>query len=395
MIYSDFNGTKLSKLGFGTMRFPLIEGTQNIDEAAASKMIDYAMENGINYFDTAYPYHLGRSEIFIGKALKKFPRDSYYLATKYPGHQIAKSYDPERTFEEQLEKCGVDYFDFYLYHNVCENSIDTYLDPKWGIVDYFIEQKKCGRIKHLGFSTHGMVHTMERFLDYVGNEIEFCQIQLNYLDWTLQNAKAKCELLSARGLPIWVMEPIRGGKLATLSKEAEAQLKALRPDESIPAWSFRWLQEIKNITVILSGMSNMDQLKDNIETFTERKPLTCVEKELLNEIADGLTNSIPCTSCRYCTEVCPQDLDIPLFMSAYNNICYQPSPTAGMVLEALPSDKQPSVCLGCGACKDMCPQNIDIPEILSDLSRRFDKMPKWADLCREREKAALRMRETR
>ena len=197
MIYSDFQGKKLSMLGFGTMRLPT-EPDGKINERQLAEMTAYALDHGVNYFDTAWPYHGGQAEVAIGKALSAYPRESYYLATKYPGHQISASYDPAAVFEKQLEKCGVDYFDFYLLHNVYENSMKTYLDPRWNIIGYFKEQKRLGRIKHLGFSCHGRVELLKEFLDTVGDAMEFCQIQLNWLDWTLQDAKAKVELLNAR-----------------------------------------------------------------------------------------------------------------------------------------------------------------------------------------------------
>lgn len=244
MIYTDFHGEKLSLLGFGTMRLPLVPGgtPADIDEKTTADMVRYAMEHGVNYFDTAYPYHGGMSERVMGRVLKDYDRGSFYLATKYPGHQLSSHYDPAAIFEEQLEKCGVDYFDFYLLHNVYEKSIETYTDPRWGIIDYFLEQKKKGRIRHLGFSTHGGLELMERFLSQYGKDMEFCQIQLNYLDWTMQDAKAKCELLRRYNIPIWVMEPIRGGRLASLTPEDEARLRALHPEESVAAWAFRFLQ---------------------------------------------------------------------------------------------------------------------------------------------------------
>ncbi|MDD5832843.1 MAG: aldo/keto reductase, partial [Clostridiales bacterium] len=185
MLYNDFLGEKISRLGFGTMRLPL-DSEGKIDEVKFGQMVDYAMANGVNYFDTAMPYHSGHSELAVGRALAKYPRDSFFLATKFPGHQVADSYDPAGVFEEQLRKCGVEYFDFYLLHNVTENSYGTYTDPKWGILDYFVEQKRLGRIRHLGFSTHGKLDMMKDFLDYAGEHMEFCQIQINYLDWTLQ-----------------------------------------------------------------------------------------------------------------------------------------------------------------------------------------------------------------
>lgn len=256
MIYTDFHGEKLSLLGFGTMRLPLVPGgtPADIDEKTTADMVRYAMEHGVNYFDTAYPYHGGMSERVMGRVLKDYDRGSFYLATKYPGHQLSSHYDPAAIFEEQLEKCGVDYFDFYLLHNVYEKSIETYTDPRWDIIDYFLEQKKKGRIRHLGFSTHGGLELMERFLSQHGKDMEFCQIQLNYLDWTMQDAKAKCELLRRYNIPIWVMEPIRGGRLASLTPEDEARLRALHPEESVAAWAFRFLQGVEGVQMILSKL---------------------------------------------------------------------------------------------------------------------------------------------
>ncbi len=391
MIYNDFQNKQLSALGFGTMRLPTLpDGRINEQELAA--MIDLAMQSGVNYFDTAYPYHGGISEITVARALSKYPRDAYYLATKYPGHQISDTYEPATIFEEQLQKCGVDYFDFYLLHNVYENSMDVYLDERWGILDYFKEQKRLGRIKHLGFSTHAGNDTLRRFLDIAGKDMEFCQIQLNWMDWTLQDAKGKVELLNSYHMPIWVMEPVRGGKLCHLSNTDEATLRSLRPDESIPAWGFRFLQDIPDVTVTLSGMSSLEQMQENIATYAQAKPLTPTEREALLRIADGMMSLIPCTACRYCTEGCPMRLDIPNLIATYNEICVDPKTNPVMWLEALPADKQPSACIGCGACTHICPQKLDIPAILADFSTRLEAIPKWSDICRERAEAAKRLK---
>ena len=383
MIYRDFQDKKLSLLGFGTMRLPLC-ADGSIDEAQVREMTRLAMEQGVNYFDTAWPYHSGESEKVIGRVLKDYPRDSFYLATKYPGHQIVERYDPAAIFEKQLVKCGVDYFDFYLLHNVNENSIKAYMDPQWGIVEYFREQKRLGRIRHLGFSTHGSVEMIKEFLDYCGEDMEFCQIQLNYLDWTLQNAKGKYDLLAEHNIPVWVMEPVRGGKLATLSEEDTSALKALRPDESIPAWCFRFLQDLPNVGMILSGMSNLSQMEDNLKTFSAAAPLSDEEADLLQKIAEKLKNAIPCTACRYCCDGCPMGLDIPLLLSIYNDLRYEASAIASMRVEALPAEKQPSACVGCGQCSAICPQNIDIPAALSDLTARLSSLPSWESICRAR-----------
>ncbi|MGN1346835.1 MAG: aldo/keto reductase [Eubacteriales bacterium] len=394
MIYTDFQGKRLSMLGFGTMRLPTQED-KSIDEAQTAEMVRYAIEHGVNYFDTAYPYHGGMSEVVIGRVLKEYPRESWYLADKYPGHQISSSYDPAAIFEEQLTKCGVDYFDFYLLHNVYENSIGTYLNPKWGIIDYFHEQKRLGRIRHLGFSAHGSVENLRTFLDACGEDMEFCQIQLNYLDWTLQNAKEKVEVLNERNIPIWVMEPVRGGRLCRLNEKDEAVLKQLRPDESIPAWGFRFLQAIPGVQMVLSGMSDMAQMEDNVKTFFDQKPLGECEKSALLSIAEGMKDSVPCTACRYCTAECPMKLDIPTLLATYNEIRFSPAINVAMRMEGLPAEKQPSACIGCGKCAKMCPQKIDIPEAMKDFAEKLAGIPKWADICRQRDEAAKRVREGR
>lgn len=392
MIYTDLANEKLSLLGFGAMRLPLVSDKPDapVDEALTAEMVDYAISHGVNYFDTAYPYHNGESERIMGRILKKYPREQFYLATKYPGHQISASYHPADIFEEQLAKCDVSYFDFYLLHNVYENSIQTYLDPKWGIIDYFLEQKRLGRIRHLGFSSHGRLENLEEFLDKCGGSMEFCQIQLNYLDWTLQGAKEKYELLTKRGIPVWVMEPVRGGRLADLGDAAAKRLNANHPAESVPSWAFRFLQGLPNVHMVLSGMSNMEQMKDNVKTFDERKPLTEEETEMLFEIAEGIKNSIPCTACRYCCEGCPKGLDIPMLLSTYNEIRFSQNLTVKMRLDALPKEKMPDACIGCGKCAKVCPQKIDIPEHLHALSDTLAKMPSWEEMCRKRDAAQKR-----
>ena len=395
MQYSEACGEKLSRLGFGCMRLPLTE-EKAIDEAELQRMVDYAIAHGVNYFDTAYPYHGGMSEICIGKALARHPRGEWFLADKYPGHQIASSYHPEEIFEEQLKKCGVEYFDFYLLHNVYENSIGVYTDPRWGILDYFKEQKRLGRIRHLGFSSHARPDTLKRFLDDAGDSMEFCQIQLNYLDWSLQDAKTKYELLTERGIPVWVMEPLRGGRLAALPEEAQMKMKVMRPDESIASWAFRWLQRLPNVKMVLSGMSSPEQMADNVATFSGGAAQSAEESALAEEIAEGLKNALPCTRCRYCCEGCPMELDIPMLIHAYNDVKYASgSMTVPMQFDALPEEKKPSACIGCGACAAVCPQKIDIPAAMAELAEILRKMPSWAEMCRQREEAARKLRESK
>lgn len=375
MMYRDFQDVKLSALGMGAMRLPVVDGDDSkIDEAAAFAMVDEAMARGVNYYDTAWGYHNGNSELVMGKALARHPREKFYLATKFPGYDLSNMGKVEEIFEKQLEKCQVEYFDFYLFHNVCEMNIDAYLDPKYGTYDYLLAQKKNGRIRHLGFSAHGDYDVMKRFLEAYGKDMEFCQIQLNYLDWDFQDAKRKVELLNQWNIPVWVMEPLRGGKLASLAPEDEAKLKALRPDEGIPAWAFRYLQSIPSVVVTLSGMSNMEQMKDNIATFETDKPLNETELETLHAIAQGMVKKIvlPCTACHYCTSHCPQGLDIPNLLSLYNEHCFtQGGFIAPMALSAIPADKQPSACIGCRSCEAVCPQDIKISEAMADFTAKL------------------------
>lgn len=373
MVYKDFQTKKLSALGLGAMRLPLTAGGSDaeIDETKTAEMTAYAMEHGINYYDTAYGYHEGQSEIVMGKILGKYPRESYYLASKFPGYDLSNMGKVEEIFEEQLQKCKVDYFDFYLFHNVYEKNIDPYLDEKNGILKYLLKQKENGRIKHLGFSCHGRYETLKRFLDAYGEHMEFCQIQLNYLDWKLQDAKAKVELLNERQIPIWVMEPLRGGKLAKLSEENSQKLKALRPAEEDPAWGFRFLQSIPGVTMVLSGMSNMEQLKENIATYEEEKPLSEKEMEALMEVTDSMLDILPCTACRYCTAHCPKQLDIPMLLSLYNESRYHMGFITKNAVDSLDEAKRPEACIGCRSCEAVCPQQLKISEAMADFAEKL------------------------
>lgn len=375
MIYREFQGEKLSALGMGAMRLPVVNGDDaRIDEVAAAAMVDYAMAHGVNYYDTAWGYHNGNSELVMGRALARYPRESYFLADKFPGYDLSNMDKVESIFEKQLEKCGVEYFDFYLFHNVCEMNIDAYLDPKYGIFDYLTAQKKAGRIRHLGFSAHGSYAVMKRFLEAYGSEMEFCQIQLNYLDWKFQGAKEKVELLQAYNIPVWVMEPLRGGKLASLAPADEEKLQALRPQEGIPAWAFRFLQSVPAVTVTLSGMSNMEQMQANIRTYETEQPLDENEMQALLTIADEMVGKIalPCTACHYCVSHCPQGLDIPNLLALYNEHCFTDGGfIAPMALSAVPEDKRPNSCIGCRSCEAVCPQQIRISEAMADFARKL------------------------
>ena len=375
MVNKKFQDIDLAMLGMGAMRLPTVEGSDTvIDEAKTAEMVDYAMKQGINYYDTAWGYHNGQSELVMGKILNQYPRDSYYIATKFPGYDLSNIDKVEEIFEKQLEKTGMEYFDFYLFHNVCELNIDAYLDEKYRIFEYLMKQKENGRIKHLGFSAHGNYDVMKRFLEAYGEHMEFCQIQLNYIDFEFQNAKAKIELINEYNIPIWVMEPLRGGKLASLPKEYEDKLTELRPDEKVPAWAFRFLQTIPNVTMILSGMSNFEQLKENIDTFKEDKPLNKEEYDTLLGIADNMVkkNTLLCTACRYCTTHCPKGLDIPNLIELYNEHIFTGGGfLAPFALNAISEDKRPSACVGCRSCEAVCPQQIKIADIMTDFVEKL------------------------
>lgn len=360
------------------MRLPVVEGNDGkIDVDKAKEMIAYCMKAGINYYDTAYGYHGGQSELVVGELLKKYDRNSFYLASKFPGYDLSNMPKIKEIFEEQLKKCQVEYFDFYLFHNVCEMNIDAYLNPKYGIYDYLIEQKRNGRIKHLGFSTHGDIECMTRFLNAYGKDMEFCQIEINYFDYKFQNAKGKVELLDQWNIPVWVMEPVRGGQLASLSQEATSKLKTARPDESVVSWAFRFLQSFPSIKMTLSGMSNMNQLKENIETYNENKPLNEKEMDLILGIADDMIRktTVPCTGCHYCVSKCPKELDIPFLLKLYNEAMVAGSGDfiAPMALSSVDADKQPECCVNCHSCEKVCPQQIHIPEHLANFAKKMGR----------------------
>lgn len=385
MIYKPFKELNLSLLGMGAMRLPTQGENGPIDEDKALEIIVYAFEHGVNYFDTAFRYHGGESEDFLGRALQQFPREKWHIATKMPGHMMEykngryrftglmadwPEMTPRQIFQRQLEKCRVDYFDFYLLHNVCETAYGFYTDEDLGVLEYLLEEKRAGRIKHLGFSAHGRAETIDRFLD-LKDCFEFVQIQLNYLDWTLQDAAKKYEVAQKHGLPVIAMEPVRGGRLAQPGEGAEALLKAARPGDSVASWAFRFLQGLPGLMVALSGMTTLDQLKDNLKTFEKPDPLTHAESELISKVAGGMADMVPCTGCRYCCEDCPQGLDIPKLLALYNEFRFDNPSILRFTTGAMREEELPGACIGCGECARICPQNIDIPGILKEFSAAF------------------------
>ena len=375
MIYRDFCGHKISLLGFGAMRLPQenpgdFRSPINHDEAVA--LIRKAYESGINYFDTAYVYGGGMSERIVGEALRIYPRDSYYIATKFPGlHPPEGGWTMEKvkaTFEEQLEKLGVDYVDFYLLHGIMESDYHLYSDPNVPLADYFYQEKQAGRIRHFGFSSHAKPDLLEEVLNWK-DYFEFVQLQVNYLDWTLQDAKRQYETVVRHGLPVVVMEPVRGGRLANLDDECTAILRARQPDWSSASWALRFNGALDGVRVVLSGMSTEAQLDDNLATFAAEPLLSAEENAiLLEQIVPKMADMVPCTGCRYCMEGCPQSLKIPHLISLYNEMNFSPR---SFYLNSLKEEDMPSNCLACGLYTTVCPQGIDIPGIMQKLDAKI------------------------
>ncbi|MBE6038971.1 MAG: oxidoreductase [Anaerofustis stercorihominis] len=362
MYYHDFHGKKISSLGMGALRLPMVEGSKNtIDREKAMKVIDAAFDAGINFFDTAYTYQNGDSEKFLGEALKKYPRESYYLSSKfYARHGVSIS----ESFELQLERLNTDYLDFYLFHSLDENYIEDYMSEE--NINFLLEQKEKGRIGHIGFSTHATPDVLERFLNHF-DRFDMAIMQLNYVDWTLLHAKEQYEILTKHNIPVWVMEPLKGGRLATLNDKAVEILKAENPEMSVASWGFRFLMGLENVKTVMSGMSDVEQILDNAKTFDKHNPLNDKEYEVLMKAKEVFLDElgVPCSACRYCCDSCPQELNIPLLIQGYNEL--KVSGTLWKIPE-LDRVSGPDQCVGCGTCLDKCPQKIDIPSVLSDFA---------------------------
>ena len=356
-----------SKLGFGCMRLPVRNGrAAEIDYKTAEEMIDEAYIHGVNYFDTAYTYHEQKSEIFLGNVLKKYPRESYYLADKMPGWLVKKREDAAEIFNTQQKRCQTDYFDFYLCHALSHDKLDVY--EKEGVYEFLYQKKNQGVIRNLGFSFHDTPEVLEMILDKY--EWDFVQIQLNYLDWDRQEAKRLYEILKKRNIPCTVMEPVRGGALAQLCPEAVEILEKECPGRSPASWALRFAAGLPGVMTVLSGMSDEAQVKENINTLvTDFKPLSRSEQGVLMRARDIYLQvmTIPCTDCKYCSG-CPEWIDIPKIFSMYND--YKISKHA----ETFKKDYQAlglanaDACIRCGRCMRLCPQGIKIPERLKEIS---------------------------
>ena len=356
-------GISTPLLGFGTMRLPQDEN-KVIDQAHVQKMVDLAMEKGVNYFDTAYPYHEGKSEVSVGLALQKYPRDSYLLVDKLPMWEVKEKADMERIFNTQLERCQTDYFDIYLLHSMDASSFAKAVE--FGAYDFVRQKQREGKVRFVGFSFHDAPDVLQHIVDTYTWDI--AQIQLNYRDWELQHADLQYQILTDAGIPIIVMEPVRGGFLANLPDAALAPLQEARPDKSAASWALRWVAAHDNVKVTLSGMSSMEQMQDNVDTFSREIPLNTGEQRAMDQVVERILNvhTVPCTGCEYCMP-CPFGVDIPEVFSIYNNLKLfrNTGMTHSAYFERLKPEARADQCRSCGKCMKACPQHIRIPDMLA------------------------------
>lgn len=365
--YIEKFGIEIPLLAFGCMRFPTKDN--KIDFDASREMVHYAMANGLNYFDTAYPYHDGESEIFLGKVLPEFPRESYFLTSKLPIWKIKNEGDAEKYFNEQLEKCQTEYFDFYHLHAMNTNRIE--IMEKFNLYD-FIEKKKAeGKIKYIGFSFHDKNEVLKKLVS--AYNWDFVQLQINYWDYSENDAKLAYEIVEKHNIPCFVMEPVRGGFLASLAPHVESYMKNYAPEKSIASWAIRWVASLPNIASVLSGMSNIEQLKDNIDTIYNFEPINNDELKIIDDVIGELKKikPIPCTGCRYCMD-CGFGVDIPEIFDIYNN--YKKTENKDLAkshYKFLGEKAQAHNCEKCGECITKCPQNINIPEELEKIEKEF------------------------
>ena len=354
--YKDID---VSIIGFGMMRLPQNNGEPDIEKT--QKMIDYAIEHGINYFDTAWFYHSGKSELATGTVLSKHPRNSYYLADKMPLRILKDKSEVIPIFEEQLKKCQTDYFDFYLTHNINKREWNTL--KECNVYEQLLEKKKEGKIKYLGFSIHDTPELLEEVINTY--KWDFVQLPINPIDWTTVDAKRQYDIATKAELPVVVMNPLKGGQLSTLTEKAVELLKAENPNDSPSAWSLRYSASLPNVFVVLSGMTEFEQVEDNVKTFTNFKPLSEKEQAVLSNAINVYNSSgaISCTYCQYCTG-CPVEIDIPKNFLIYNQ--YKSSNRKDRFIiayETIKEEHRADKCINCGVCKNKCPQKLDIPEV--------------------------------
>lgn len=362
----------VSLLGLGCMRLPVIDGNDAaIDYEKAQQLVDYAYANGVNYFDTAHGYHGGQSQVFLGKALKKYPRDSFYLATKLPLWNVKNKDDIAKIFERQLELLDTEYFDFYLLHSLDVNNYKRSLD--FDAYAFIAEQQARGRIKYIGFSFHDTPELLEEIAGRF--RWDFAQLQINYVDWKNQQADRQYAILEQKGIPCIVMEPVRGGSLARPGEKAQAILELADAHASPASWALRYAASFPNVFTVLSGMSDMDQLTENIRLLSEFEPLTEDDYAVLAKAAEAynLRDLIPCTACRYCMD-CPSGVDIPGLFEIYNGYVRDKDKQQFIrMYKQMPAAAQAEHCTQCGVCAPQCPQGIDIPAKIDHIDNLFIK----------------------
>ncbi len=368
-----FKDFEVSLLGLGAMRLPCktpikSEANPLIDYAKGQELVDIAYQNGVNYFDTAYMYHVGKSEKFIGTALKKYPRDSYYLADKLPIWMCPKKSDMEKVFQKQLARTGHDYFDFYLLHSLNKENYEKC--EKFGAYDFVLEKQKQGKIKNIGFSFHGTIDDLKKIVSE--HKWDFAQIQMNYLDWKNQNAEEQYQILTDAGIPVVVMEPVRGGKLAEVSPEIEAMFKKAKPEKSVASWAISFVASHTNVMTILSGMNSVEQMHDNLNTLTDFEPITETELKICQNAAAMINKSeiIPCTGCDYCAD-CPKEVKISTIFSVYNKFKTGELTEEQSREEYSKIDIGADACIHCGKCASHCPQSIQIPSMLEKIKSLY------------------------
>jgi len=360
-------------LGFGVMRLAMNpDGSFSPD---VHRLLAVAYERGINYFDTAYPYLGGHSEELIHDALvAHYPRDSFYIADKMPVWECHTRDDMERIFNIQLERLGVEYIDFYLLHGLHHSRwLDIY---NKGVLDFLSQKLKEEKIRKVGFSFHDTAKVLSPILD--AYNWDFTLLQINYYDWIKLQANQSYDILTNRDIPCFVMEPVGGGRLVKLPESAEKLLKSIRPDDSIASWAIRFTASLPNVAMTLSGMSNIEQLNDNLSVFDSFSPISESEQSALNEVVNILNsyNTIPCTACGYCIEDCPKNVDISQIFKRYNDYMqFENMVRFNIDYNAfIPPQRQASNCIACGVCIQNCPQKIDIPEKLNMIHEFIQSM---------------------
>lgn len=366
-IFEKLN-VEASLLGFGCMRFPLNEDGK-IDECEAEKMIDLAISKGVNYIDTAYPYHDGESEPFVGKVLKKYNRKDYLLATKLPIWKISSQEDAKSIFESQLKRLDVEYIDFYLLHALDQDKWNKV--KEYHIIELCEELKKQGKIKHIGFSFHDEYPVFEEIAQ--SYSWDFCQLQLNYMDMNIQAGQKGVDLANKLNIPLVVMEPIKGGSLANLPKDVTEMFKSYHEDATLASWALRYVGSLPGVKVILSGMSTLQQVEDNLKTFDNYQNLSDDELKVVHQVSDTLHSRMKngCTGCGYCMP-CPFGVNIPNNFRYWNNCyVYEDEKTFKAKYHAMLDKEKASQCKQCGACEKMCPQQLPIRE---DLKRVVQDM---------------------